>query len=188
MGETLPLHRFSVNDYHRLIGAGVFTEDDPVELLNGWVVDKMLHNPLHDSTIDLAVGEIQRLLPPPWYPRVQSAITTDDSEPEPDIAVVQGPRGRYVQSHPRGRDIGAVIEVSDSSLTQDRDVKSVIYAKAGIPYYWIINLPGRCVEVYSRPEGETYADQQTLQKGESLLLILDGKELGTIAVDSLFPA
>src|SRR5713101_9262196 len=84
-----PVHRFSVDEYHRMIEAGVLTENQRVELLEGWIVSKMPHNPLHDSTIDLVVGEAETFLPKDWFIRVQSAITTDDSEPEPDVALVR---------------------------------------------------------------------------------------------------
>lgn len=184
----LPVHRFSVADYHRLVATGVLPEIQPVELLNGWIVDKMPHNPPHDSMIDLLMGELLVLLPAPWYPRAQSAITTEDSEPEPDIAVVKGPRGRYREWHPTGLDIGTVVEVSESTLQQDRAIKSVVYARAGIPYYWIVNIPGRCIEVFFHPlvEEGRYASHKTYALGELIPLILDGIPLGEIPVDRLF--
>src|SRR5215831_15286794 len=81
-----PVRRFTVGEYHRMIQAGILTEDDPVELLEGWIVPKMPHTPPHDRTIQMGNKRTGRRLPPGWDIRVQSAISTADSEPEPDLA------------------------------------------------------------------------------------------------------
>src|SRR4051812_40189587 len=90
-----PLRRFTVDEYHRMIRTGILTEDDPVELLEGWIVLKMPHNPPHDATVDQSREVLQAALPAGWRVRVQSAITLSDSEPEPDLVVVPGPAARY---------------------------------------------------------------------------------------------
>src|SRR5436305_4096318 len=82
-----PVRRFTVDEYHRMIQTGILEEDDSVELLEGWIVLKMPRNPPHDVAIDLAREAIETRLPAGWRVRVQSAITTSDSEPEPDLAV-----------------------------------------------------------------------------------------------------
>src|SRR5271168_2093048 len=133
-----PVWRFTVADYHRLIKAGGLTEDDPVELLEGWIVPKMPHNPLHDSTLDGAQDILRNLLPIGWRVRVQMAITTADSEPEPDLAVVRGPAERYRKRHPGPKDIAMLVEVSEATLRRDRVHKGRVYSKAGISIYWII--------------------------------------------------
>jgi Uma2 family endonuclease len=79
------------------------------------------------------------------------AITTSDSEPEPDIAIVLGPLERYIDHHPHPSEIALVVEVAETSLIRDRR-KARMYARAGIPHYWIVNLRDRCVEIYSQPE------------------------------------
>jgi len=186
-----PVHRISVDEYHRMIQAGVFTENDNVELLEGWIVNKMGHNPPHDSTIDLAVGEIDAFLPADWFLRVQSAITTDDSEPEPDVAVVRGPRGRYLKSHPRPLDIGLLIEVSDTTLQGYRDDKEPLYARVRIPVYWIINLPESQVEVYTEPSGPCpdpgYRHKRIYGLQDAIPVMLESTEVGVVAVKNLFP-
>src|SRR5690348_361948 len=87
-----PVHRFSVEDYHRLCEVGLLDEDARVELIEGWIVPKVPHSPLHDAVVQ-ATHELLAcvLLPPAWSIRVQSAIVTTESEPEPDVAVVKGP-------------------------------------------------------------------------------------------------
>src|SRR5260370_2582216 len=122
-----PVHRFSVDEYHRMIQAGVLTENQRVELLEGWIVAKMPHNPPRDSTIDLVVGEVEEIAPPDWFIRIQSAITTADTEPEPDIAVVRGPRGRYLKNHPRAPEI--CLSIADSAPSHDhhRSIYTPLY-------------------------------------------------------------
>jgi Uma2 family endonuclease len=130
-----PVCRFTVDEYHRMIQAGILTEEDPVELLEGWIVPKMPRNPPHDGTIEMAEEAIRRRLPPGWRIRIQSAITTDDSEPEPDLAIVCGGVRTYVTRHPGAADIAVVIEVADAMLARDRREKNRLYARAGISCY-----------------------------------------------------
>jgi Uma2 family endonuclease len=184
------LHRFTVEQYHRLIDNGVLTTEDRVELLEGWIVDKMPHNPPHDGTVSRINRRILRLLPENWLLRVQAAITLAVSEPEPDLAVVRGPEDVYFERHPGPRDIALLIEVADSSLLEDRRDKGLIYARARIPVYWIVNLRDSCIEVYTQPtagRAPRYRRQHDFRRGESVPLILDGKEVAQIAVKELLP-
>src|SRR5262249_53645273 len=137
----------------RMIQTGILTEYHRVELLEGVIVDKMPHNPPHDGTITRIQRRLARLLSDDWLIRVQSAITTKDSEPEPDIAIVKGPEDVYFTRHPGPRDIALLIEVADTTLEADRRDKGRTYARARIPVYWIINLNDRQVEVYTEPKG-----------------------------------
>jgi hypothetical protein len=86
-----PIRPFTVAEYHRMIQAGIFTEDDPVELLEGWITPKMPRNPPHDGTLDRAEDALAGCLPAGWRVRRQKALTLADSEPEPDIVVCRGP-------------------------------------------------------------------------------------------------
>lgn len=114
-----PLYRFSVEQYHRMIEAGVLTEDDRAELLEGVVTYKMTHNPPHDATISLLQSELLKRLPDEWVLRIQSAITLADSEPEPDLAGARGPARRYLRAHPGPRDLPLLIEVAETTLLQE---------------------------------------------------------------------
>jgi Uma2 family endonuclease len=185
------LHRFSVDDYHRMIQVGILHEDDKIELLNGWIVHKMTRNPPHDSAIGLVQVELTAVLPPDWVVRGQSAVTTAESEPEPDLTVVRGSHRRYSTNHPGPADMGLVIEVADSSLDRDRNVKGPIYARDNVPVYWIVNIPDNCVEVYTDPSGPTdepaYRQHRDYRSTEALPVILDGREIGTIRVRDLLP-
>jgi Uma2 family endonuclease len=154
----LPVRRFTVEEYRRLAESGILTENDAVELLEGWIVPKMVHNPPHDNAVELTDEALRERLAPGWSIRVQSAIDTADSESEPDLAIVRGSaRGRSAR-HPRADEVVLVVEVADTSLERDRNAKAPIYARAGTPVYWIVNLVDRQLEVYEEPVGRTEAE------------------------------
>lgn len=146
-----PIRRFSVEEYESMACSGVLDEDDNVELLEGWIVPKMTNNPFHECVISLLQHVLGSRVTG-YHVRVQCAISTSDSEPEPDLAVVRGVPQDYRQRHPHPADIALIIEVADSSLARDF-IKRRIYARAGINHYWIVNLPELCVEVYCNPVG-----------------------------------
>jgi Uma2 family endonuclease len=185
-----PVRRFSVDEYHRMIESGILGEDDAVELLQGWIAPKMARNPPHDTLVDKTDEAVRRLLPRNWRIRIQSAITTANSEPEPDLAVVQGPADRYWSRHPRPEEIALVIEVSESSLDKDRKEKGPIYAEARIPYYWIVNIVDRVIEVYSQPDARgakfVYQSADVKKAGDQVSLVIEGTEVGLIAVRELW--
>jgi len=173
-----------------MIEAGVLTENDRVELLEGTIVPKMPHNPPHDTAVDLAQTTIAALLPAGWRVRVQSAITLADSEPEPDVAVVRGPARRYARSHPRPRDIALIIEVADTTLSEDRTVKGHLYARARIPVYWIVNLQDSHIEVYTQPKAgksPAYRQRRNFGRKELVSVFIEGRLVGTIPVRELLP-
>ncbi len=186
-----PMHRFTVDRYHRMIQAGILTEDDPVELLEGWVVLQMPRNPPHDVCIDKTQELLRGLVPAGWRVRVQSAITLSDSEPEPDIVLAPGPAERYLAAHPGPQDVALLVEASDSSLARDRDDKGRIYARAGIGCYWIINLVDRRVEVYTNPSGPgpnpAFGQRQDYDENSSVPLALAGQPTTQVPVRSLLP-
>jgi Uma2 family endonuclease len=183
--------RFSVEQYHEMARLGILTEDDRVELLEGILVAKMTKNPPHIVATGLAQDLLMRVVPPGWYVSVQDPVTTDESEPEPDLKVVRGDRRDHLTRRVGPVDSPLVIEVADSSLREDRTLKKRIYARAGVPTYWIVNLRDREVEVYTDPTGPTarpdYRSRRDYAPGESIPLTLDGREVGPIAVDDLLP-
>src|SRR5262249_45768615 len=148
-----PPYRFTVSQYHRMIEGGLLTENDPVELVEGRLVKKMPRDPAHDGTLGVWQNRVQRLLNGNWIMRIQSAITTRDSEPEPDLVIAEGPLEKYFKRHPRAADIALVGEVANTTLDYDRDVKGRIYARDGIAIFWLVNLIDRRIEVYRKPKG-----------------------------------
>ncbi len=184
-----PVRRFTVDEYHRMIAAGILTEDDAVELLSGWITPKMPRNPTHDGTIDRTDDALRPLLPAGWRLRIQSAITTATSEPEPDLAVVLQPASRYLTHHPGSGEIALLVEVADSSLSRDRNEKASAYAEASVPVYWIVNIIDLQVEVYSDPTGPcsapAYRHRQDFPLGAVVPVQIAGQVVGQVPVASL---
>jgi hypothetical protein len=186
-----PVRKFTVDEYHRMIQAGILTEDDPVELLEGWIIPKMPRNPPHDGTLELCEDAIRPLLPPGWKVRGQSATTTADSEPEPDLIVAAGSGRSHLTRHPEPHEIAVVIEVADTPLAHDRRDKGRAYARAGLVCYWIVNLPDRQVEVYTDPTGPdvnpAYRQRQDYWVNDAVPLVINGQEVARVPVSQLLP-
>jgi Uma2 family endonuclease len=186
---SIQIHRFSVDEYHEMIDKGFLAEDVPVELLDGWIVDKMPQDPPHSTAVRRLDRWLSRLLDEnDWTLCVQCPVTLATSEPEPDIAIARGPDSLYLNRHPGPSDILQAIEVAKSSLTVDREEKMPIYAAARIPHYWIVNLVDGCVECYSRPQAgrnPAYRSTKVLTRRNVLTLVLDGKKYGTLSIDQL---
>lgn len=186
-----PVRRLTVAEYHQMIEAGILREDDPFELLEGWLVPKTTRKAPHDACVSLVEEAVGDRLPPDWFRRVQAALTTRDSGPEPDLAVVRGRRRDYARRHPEGKDTALVVEVADTTLERDRTFKARLYARAGIPVYWVINLVDSEVEVFTEPVGSGsrahYRQHQAYARGASVPLVVAGREIDMIAVDDLLP-
>lgn len=187
----LPVRRFTVDEYHRMIEWGFFSDDDGFELLEGYIVAKMPRNPLHDATLVVSERALQAILPPNWHVRPQCAITLADSEPEPDLVVARGRPEDYSVRHPSPSDVALVVEVSNTSLAEDRQSKAVVFARAAIPTYWIINLIDNRIEVYTDPSGSVvspgYARRQDFGIGQAILLLVGGTAIGPVPVRNFIP-
>ncbi len=186
-----PISRLSVEQYHGLIENGLLADDDPVEFLEGWMVPKMPKKPTHSIVIEMTREAITPLLPADWFLKSENPITTDESEPEPDITAVRGRLREYLTRHPAPKDIGMIVEIADTTLARDRGIKKRIFARANIPVYWIVNLVDKQVEVYTDPSGPgenpDYGQPHIYKPGDSIAVILDGKEIGKIEVNLLLP-
>jgi Uma2 family endonuclease len=163
--------RMSVAHYLGLVEAGVLGPDDRVELLEGVVVAMAPQNPPHAAGVARANAAILEAVRGRAHVRPQLSLVLAHSVPEPDIAVVPGTADDYQASHPRTAVL--VIEIADSSLKQDRLSKAAIYAAAGIPEYWIVNLAGEVVEVMREPDlaAARYRDVRAASRGERLELV-----------------
>ena len=181
----------SVARYHAMVANGTLTTMDRVELIDGNVVEKMSQNSPHRSTLDRLDFDLKRLVPTGWWVSCQMPITLTRSVPEPDIAIVRGDRWAFDDRHPEPTDFGIVIEVSDSSLWYDRTVKGRLYAEAGIPEYWVVNVEERIVEVYTSPTPTAtpaeYAARTDYAVGQSVPLVLDGTAVAQLPVADYLP-
>jgi Uma2 family endonuclease len=140
--------------------------------------------------IELVQQALSPLLPTGWRIRIQSAITTDDSEPEPDLAVVRGAVRDHIGRHPTPGETELVVEVTDTSVSRDR-WKCRLYARAGIPQYWIVNLVANRLEVYGDPTGAVdepkYGSQREYGAGDVVSLGWGDRQFGEIQVRDLLP-
>ncbi|MEH2294290.1 Uma2 family endonuclease [Nostoc sp.] len=144
--------RFTLDEYHRLGELGFFHEDDHIELINGEIIEMASKGTAHETCLRNLWKQLPKLVGDRATLQSQAPITLPpNSEPEPDFAIVQNRDDNYLSSHPKPADVLLVMEVSDSSLAYDQDVKIPLYAQAGIADFWIFNLFDNYLEFYSEP-------------------------------------
>ena len=183
--------RLSVDQYEEMVRAGILTEDDPVELLDGWLVPKMPKKPLHVMATELVRDALAKVVPDGWHVNTQEPLRLLTSEPEPDAMVVRGGRRDYLDRLPGPTDAALVVEVADTSREQDRTFKKAIYAGATVAVYWIVNLVDRQVEVFTSPNATGaepgYDQHHIVALGDEVPVAIAGREIGRIAVRDLLP-
>ncbi len=182
----LGLWRFSVDKYHELIESGVLDEDAPVELLEGWLVEKMSKNPPHTLATTLVRRFFENASIAGTLINLQEPITLESSEPEPDLSLIRGHERDYALRHPSPADVMVVVEVSDTSLKRDSTWKKRVYANAAIEQYWILNLDMRQLEVYTEPMGKEYTVERIYSELEMAEVWLEGRVFA-VAVRDLLP-
>jgi Uma2 family endonuclease len=159
-------HLFTVERYHQMIEAGIFTENDHIELIQGDLITMSPIGIRHAACVNKLTRELTQHLSDQAIVSVQNPIELSEiSEPEPGVALLVY-RDDYYASHlPTAADVYLVIEVSDTTLAFDRAVKLPMYAQAGIPEVWLVNLIDNAIEVYRQPEAGKYAERRRIAKG-----------------------
>ncbi|MBD2327511.1 Uma2 family endonuclease [Alkalinema sp. FACHB-956] len=175
------LAKWSVDDYHHMIDAGIL-HDRRVELLAGDIIEMTPEKPIHYSRARRTSQYLAILLQGLADVRFNGPITLANSEPEPDVAIVQISDIGYEDRHPGAEDIFWLIEVANSSLQTDLTLKAALYAQAAIPEYWVIDLADRRLHLLRQPQGDRYQQQTILTTGT--LIPLAFPEI-TIEVDRL---
>jgi Uma2 family endonuclease len=187
----LSLYRITVEQYHQMLDRGILQDGDPIELLDGLLAKKMTKNPPHRTVVKILFKILLQLLKPGWTFCPESPVSLSRSEPEPDLVVYRGDDTDYFGRHPTPADIALVIEVSHTTLAVDRGLKKRIYAEAGLPVYWIVNLDERQIEVYTQPtsaaEESDYAACQVYRAGEAAPVVIAGETLGSVNVADILP-
>lgn len=183
--------RFTLERYHEMIAEGILNEYDDVELIEGVIRSKMSKGIPHETIIEKLNRILARLLPADVSHRCQGSLTLDGSEPEPDLLVCTPPEARG-DNHPRAADTFVVIEVSDSSLGYDCGDKLRVYARAGIPVYWVVNVVDRQVEVFSDPVTPTtgvphYRTSTIYSPGDTVPVVVRGQPVAAVAVADFMP-
>lgn len=186
-----PIARITVGQYHAMLDAGVFAQDEQVELLEGWMFPKMAKKANHRFATRALRKLFEKQLPPGWDVDSQEPVTTLDSEPEPDVIVARAGAFENKKRHPKPREVALLVEVSDTTLARDRGIKKQIYARARIPVYWIVNLVDNQIEIYTGPSGPTkrpdYRHDETFKPGDLIPVVVDGKEVARFDVSDILP-
>lgn len=184
--------RFTINEYHRLISLGFFTQSERIELIRGELIQMTAKGTPHIVCSSILCRQLDRLLGDKVVIRGQDPITLfNDSEPEPDVVIARGRDEDYLAHHPYPQDIVLVIEISDSTLTYDQTTKLKLYAEAGILDYWIVNLNARELERYNQPYENAQGEFNYLSKQISLpnqSAVIPGFEDTLLDLSRIFPA
>ena len=185
MDTQLLRRAFSVDEFHRMAEAGVFGEDDRVELLDGDIVRMTPIGSRHAGCVNRLNGLLTTAVGPDGVVSVQNPVVCGDrTELQPDLGILKPRTDFYSRAHPRPPDVYALIEVSDTSIGYDRGAKMLAYAMAGIPALVIIDLDARAVAVYQTPVNGTYRQHHVLRSDD--MLQVPGVAAARMRVGDLF--
>jgi len=162
-------YRFSTEEYARLGEAGIFSEDDRVELLDGELILMSPIGSRHAAIVKTLNRALSQLCGERFLIGVQDPVILDDaSEPEPDLSLLEPREDAYASALPRAEHVQLIIEVSDASLDYDRGPKLAAYARNNIPEVWVVNLIANTIEMHRAPAGQTYKERTVFQRGDTL--------------------
>jgi Uma2 family endonuclease len=160
---------FTVEEYYRMAEAGILSEEDRVELINGEIIRMTAIGSRHAACVNRLLELFSRHFSRQAIVQVQNPVRLSDlSELEPDVALLHLKTDYYAAAHPLPRDVMLIVEVADASLGYDRSVKVALYAAAGIQGVWIVDLLGRQIESYQDPTPEGYGTMQQWDAGQRL--------------------
>jgi Uma2 family endonuclease len=183
--SIVPSYRMTADEFDR-ISEGL---EKPAELIDGHLVERPDMNPEHAVVTELLRQFLDAILKGKgWYAREEKPVRADEyNERLPDISVVPGTPRDYFKRHPKPGIAALLVEVSWSTLTYDRGEKRELYAAQAVPVYWIIDVKARKVEVYSVPGADGYSVCVKYEPGESVPVVIEGVEVGRIAVNDILP-
>jgi Uma2 family endonuclease len=177
---------FNVHEYHQMGEAGILSARDRVELINGEILIKPMMGPPHCASVDRVSLAMHRESDNHYIVRTQGAVRLDQwSEPEPDVVLLRPKDDFYASKHPVPSDILLIVKVADSSLRFDAGPKARLYAKTGIPEYWIVDIPNDCLRVYSDVLHGAYHTVRQFRRGDMIspMLLPDC----SLVIDTLLP-
>ena len=161
--------RFSVKEYYLMAEAGILSPRDRVELIDGEIVQMAAIGSYHAACVDTLTRLFIETLGRRVIVRVQNPVRLSEySEPEPDVALLRPRADFYRDAHPRAGDVMLIVEVSHSTVEYDRDVKTPLYAEAGIPELWLVNLDEDFIDGLSDPDGAGYRTARRYVRGERI--------------------
>lgn len=163
--DVVRRHRLTVNDYQRMGEAGIFPENTRVELIEGEIIDMAPIGSLHAGTVKRLIRVLDRAVGDAAIVSAQDPVVLGDySEPQPDVALLRPREDFYASSHPQPEDILLIVEVSDTTLRYDREVKVPLYARHNVPEVWLINLEDQQLELFHSPGAEGYREIRILKQ------------------------
>ncbi|MFO1430795.1 MAG: Uma2 family endonuclease [Candidatus Competibacteraceae bacterium] len=167
-------HKLTVNDYHQIAEAGILTADDRVELIEGELIDMAPIGSPHADYVDRLAELLISQVHGKFRVRIQNPIQLDNySEPEPDVVIAKD--RSYREAHPGPQDILLLIEVADTTLKYDRNIKIPLYARSGIPEVWLIDIQNQRLEIHRQPSQEGYRQILLPASNEAVSpLLVDG--------------
>ncbi|HEV7857883.1 MAG TPA: Uma2 family endonuclease [Pyrinomonadaceae bacterium] len=171
LDQPMELRLFTVEEYDRMIEAGILGADERVELLEGRIIKMSPKGILHAAVNDHAGECFRKRLSNRVIVRIQNPIRLDTSEPEPDLVLAMPQEKRYFDHHPIPADILLVMEIADNSVSIDRNYKSRLSAAAGIIQYCIINLQTHELEDYRDPGPDGYRSKHTFRAEQTFSLV-----------------
>ncbi len=161
-------HRFTVDEYHDMAATGLLAEDDRVELIDGEIVEMSPIGARHVACVISLTHLVMGAVGGEYFVSVQNPVALDGgTEPQPDLSLLRAkpdPAGKL----PGPEDVALAVEVSDSTLSYDKNIKLPRYAQAGVPEIWIVDLENQRVEVYSEPSPNGYHESKNFGPGETL--------------------
>lgn len=162
-------HRLTASAYERMAEAGIFSPDSRVELIDGEIFDMSPIGSLHAAVVSRLARDFIVAVGDAAVVRIQDPLRIDDfNEPEPDLAMLTPREDFYAARHPGPRDTLLVVEVADTSLDHDMTTKASVYAAAGIPEYWVLDLMSCSVAIFSDPRGGSYETRRTHRSSEPI--------------------
>jgi len=171
MSVQVERRHFSVSEYDRMAETGILSEDDRVELIEGEIIETSPIGSRHAACVRRLDALFNERLGGAAQVSAQNPVLLDDySQPEPDVALLKPRSDFYSKEHPAARDVLLIVEVADTSVEYDRQVKAPLYARAGVVEMWLVNLHADVLEVYTRPENGTYRDRKEFARGDSISL------------------
>jgi Uma2 family endonuclease len=186
MGSQLVTKSFTVEEYERMTETGILAEDDRVELIEGMIIEMTPIGSRHAACVARLTHLLTQRLGNQAIVWVQNPVRLSrHSEPQPDLALLRPRHDFYAGGHPEPADVQLLIEVADASLETDRTVKVPLYAKAGIPETWVVDLEGGRVEVFRGPNPDGYESVRAVPRGESVAP--EAFPVATLAVGDLLP-
>ena len=164
---NVPRHRWTVGEFHRMAEVGLLNEDSRVELIDGEIIEMAPIGSFHGGNVNRLTRLFSKVIGDKAIISVQNPVVLGGyAEPQPDLSILRWRGDDYEQSNPHSEDVLLLVEVSDSTLHYDRDVKIPLYARNGIPEVWLLDIQNRQLDIYREPINGQYQQRDCRRTGQ----------------------